>query len=288
MAVLPQAAERQQEAKGAPEAEEALAQASGLSDSAAMATERQVPIPFLAEPGLAGAPQGPGGQGGGAGVFGEAAAKAAAPGARHRTLAAPAAAGGPAEPTVSIVTEPFWHLRVEAPARLVVGVPAEFGLTIEGRESLFAVVAGVQDSEGRPLGREVELPLVEKGRRVQASLPATMQKAGLQEVAAVLEAEQPPVKTRVTMMVEVQPAAPPETPMVSLVLRDVPLREAAAAVARRGRITVEVDEALANLTVDCNFADPIPVETALELLVDQVGGRLEKRPDGTYHIGAGG
>ncbi|MCX7597527.1 MAG: hypothetical protein N2512_01475, partial [Armatimonadetes bacterium] len=63
--------------------------------------------------------------------------------------------------------------------------------------------------------------------------------------------------------------------------------EAAAALARRGRVTVEVDDALANLTVDCNFADPIPVETALELLVEQVGGRLEKRPDGVYHIGTG-
>lgn len=271
----------------APVPERASTDSSGLSEAPAVATAEEAFAPALAERAVAGAP-GALGAGGGTGVAEEPSLKAAAPSTRPRTLGAPASARGPAGPNVSIVSEAFWHLRVEAPPRLVVGIPAEFGLTIEGRESLVAVRAGVQDSEGRPLGREVELALVEEGRRVQASLPATLEKPGRQQVAVALEAEQPPVKTRVTMVVDVQPLPSPEPPMVSLVLRDVPLREAVAALARRGRITVEVDEVLADLTVDCNFADPIPVETALGLLAEQVDARLEKRPDGTYHIGAGG
>lgn len=256
------------------------------SEAPAATAAQRAPMPALAERGMAGASEEPG-AGAGTGPTEQQLLKAA-PGTRPRVLAATASAAGPAGPNVSTVSEPFWHLRVEAPARLVVGLPAQFGLTIDGRESLVAVRAGVQEDEGRPLGREVELGLVEKGRRVQVSLPATMQKPGRQQVAVALEAEQPPVKTRVTMTVEAQPPPSPEPPMVSLVLRDVPLREAAAALARRGHVTVDVEETLADLTVDCNFADPIPVETALELLAEQVGGRLDKRPDGTYHIGAGG
>lgn len=266
--------------------ERASTELSGPSEAPVVDTAEEAFAPALAERGMAGAP-GALGAGGGTGAAEGPSLKAAGPGTRPRTLAARTAPGAPAGPSVTTVSEPFWHLRVEAPARLTVGMPAEFGLTIEGRESLVAVRAGVQDSEGRPLGREVELALVEKGRRVQASLSATMQKPGPQQVAVALEAEQPPVKTRVTLVVDVQPPPCPEPPMVSLVLREVPLREAAAALARRGRIAVEVDDALADLTVDCNLADPIPVETALGLLAEQVGGRLEKMPDGTYHIGAG-
>ncbi|MCX7598455.1 MAG: hypothetical protein N2512_06250, partial [Armatimonadetes bacterium] len=267
--MTPRAAARQDQAEVVSEPGRALAEAEVPGKPPPPPAAQKAAAP-RATAGVAGA-AGPVGSGGGVEGAEAPLFRAAEPGERLRTLGAPAPATGLAKPNVSAVSEPFWHLRVEAPGRLVVGIPAEFGLTIEGRQSLVAVRAGVQDSQGRPLGREVELALVEEGRRVQASLPATMQKPGRQQVAVALEAEEPAVKTRVTMMVDVEPPPSPEVPMASLVLRDVPLREAAAALARRGRVTVEVDDALANLTVDCNFADPIPVETALELLVEQVG-----------------
>jgi ferric-dicitrate binding protein FerR (iron transport regulator) len=69
-----------------------------------------------------------------------------------------------------------------------------------------------------------------------------------------------------------------------MALRDVPLRRALAEISRDTGAKITVATKLADLTVDADFADPIPLEAALRLLAEQVGGTVERTPDGAYRV----
>jgi hypothetical protein len=203
----------------------------------------------------------------------------AAPGTERRVLGATPRAWGPGR-HVSTVREPFWHLTVDAPQALVAGRPAQLGLTIRGREALADIEVYVIDARGRRLGEAARVAVVAAGGQAEVSLPVTVGAAGRQELYVVLEAAQPEVVTRVPVTVQVRAVTPPGPATVSLVLRDVPLRQAATAIGRRAQVKVEVAPSLAELTVDCTFADPITAEAALRLLAEQVGGHLVKTAGG--------
>lgn len=203
---------------------------------------------------------------------------------RTRVLGGSPGAEGLAAATISSISEPYWVLRVEAPKVLDAGTAAQLSLTIDGRESLLAVRARVLDAKGKPLGAEIDLPAVAEGRRVRASLPLTVPAAGHTTLLVSVQSDQPQVSTRVPVTVDVRKPAAPRPATISLVLRDVPLSEAAAAIGVRGKVKVTVAPALAGLLVDCNFADPVGVEAALRVLTYQVGGRLTRSADGAYHI----
>jgi hypothetical protein len=226
----------------------------------------------------------PAGRGGAAvGLAGAGAPAAPAPEPRAHVLGG----GGAREalrPDVYTVSEKYWVIRVEAPRPVYAGKPAAFGLLFDGRESLTAVRAVVLGPSGRALGRPIDIALIPAGGQVQASVPFMVPRAGHVEVAVSVEADRPVLHTRIPIPLDVESPPGPPPPIISLALRDVPLHRALTAMAHQTGVKITVADSLADLTVDADFADPIPLEAALRLLAEQVGGTLECAPDGSYKV----
>jgi hypothetical protein len=109
-------------------------------------------------------------------------------------------------------------------------------------------------------------------------------KAGRSEVAVSVEADNPVLRTRIPITLDVEAAPVAPAPLVKMALRDVPLRRALAEISRDTGVKITVATKLADLTVDADFADPIPLEAALRLLAEQVGATVERTPDGAYRV----
>lgn len=229
----------------------------------------------------AGAPAGPAGP-----LAAAAPAEVSLPSARRvHTL------GGPGPTTAELraglfttVSDKYWQIRVEAPHPVFAGQRADFGLLFDGRETLTSVRAVVIGPSGRELGKPVDIALIPSGGEVQASVSFMIPKAGHADVAVSIEADHPVLRTRIPISLDVEAAPVAPAPVVKMALRDVPLRRALAEISRDTGAKITVATKLADLTVDADFADPIPLEAALRLLAEQVGGTVERTPDGAYRV----
>ncbi len=221
----------------------------------------------------------------GAGMAGPAAEEAAAPAARRaHVLGGPGPTAQELTSGLYTVSDKYWQIRVEVPRPVVAGQRADFGLLFEGRETLTSVRAVVIGPSGRALGKPVDIALIPASGQVQASVSFTIPKAGHAEVAVSVEADHPVLRTRIPISLDVEAPPAATAPDVKMALRDVPLRRALAVISRDTGVKILVDPNLADLTVDADFADPLPLEAALRLLAEQVGGTVERTPDGAYRV----
>jgi hypothetical protein len=120
------------------------------------------------------------------------------------------------------------------------------------------------------------------------TVPVTAPAAGKMEAVVTVEAVTPALRTSIPVVLWVSRHPPASgEPTVALALREVPLGQAAATIAHQAHCEVEVAEALAEAVVDADFSQPLPVGVVLELLAEQVGGRVERTASGFRLVEAG-
>jgi hypothetical protein len=207
---------------------------------------------------------------------------------RARALGAGSgAAAAPARERWSVADQ-FWQIRVEVPQPLVQGVAGSLGVVIVGRAPLAGLRLQVTDASGGPLGAPIEVGLVPEGQRMDLTVPVTAPAAGKMEAVVTVEAVTPALRTSIPVVLWVSRHPPASgEPTVALALREVPLGQAAATIAHQAHCEVEVAEALAEAVVDADFSQPLPVGVVLELLAEQVGGRVERTASGFRLVEAG-
>ena len=179
------------------------------------------------------------------------------------------------------VSDQFWQIRVDVPHDVRAGEAASLGVMVAGRATLAGLWLRARDSTGQWLGEAVEVQQLMKGQSATVSIPVTLRTPGRHDIVVVVRAEVPELQTEIPVTLAVKPAPPKRQAEVSGVFREVPLHQVVAALAKQaGMGQVEVPRSLADVAVDVDFSNPVPLEAALRILAEQVGAKVEKTERG--------
>ncbi len=178
------------------------------------------------------------------------------------------------------VSDDFWQIRIDVPEKLTAGKPANLGVVVAGRAALAGLWLRVKAPDGTWLGDAVEVQALGEGETKTISLPFTPRSPGGQTVIVVVRTEVPQLYTEIPVRVKVAREQPRADGEVSGVFREVPLRQAATALAHQAGADVEVPDEIAQVAIDADFSTPLPLKAALQILAEQVGAKLERTQTG--------
>jgi hypothetical protein len=196
---------------------------------------------------------------------------------------------GPAQasPTPTVI-----DLRFVPPDDPAVGTSAPGVVEVSSRESIPQVVVSATGDEGleidKPGGVLYRGPL-QAGEAVRVPLPMTASKAGSHEVNIEVTSDAPGGNTRLEVFVPSfrsvpapRPQASPGDKPVSLVFKNVPIRQALMDIARQAKLRIEIPQGLGTERVSRDVRN-VPAKAALRA-VAEAGGYTVTEADGVYKV----
>ena len=194
----------------------------------------------------------------------------------------------PAEPTAI-------DMRFVPPEAPVVGTAAHGVVEVSARESIPEVVVTAAGDQGlavdKPGGVLYRGPL-RAGEMVRVPVPMTASQAGSHEMQIDVQSDAPGGTTQLKVFLPTfksgpapRPTASPGDKPVSLVFKNVPIRQALMDIAKQAKLRIEIPEGLGTERVSRDVRS-VPAKAALRA-VAEAGGYSVTEADGVFRIARG-